>query len=157
MQKIVNGGWHSCTKRSKLQNLERILPDGTLDELVARHLKSKLEEADGSHIMLKTGGKPMTLKRVQQQQQMSVSGMITMKNDASLSRNGLLKVAKNVRQGLGRHAIEPGLPEALTATAATFKDCFAAQTVLLDGQTCPVIYCTDVNGFLTQVFELRGL
>ncbi len=69
----------------------------TLDQLVARHLKHKHEEADGSHIMLKTGGKLMTLKRVQQQQQMPVSGMITMTNDASLSRNGLLKVAKNVR------------------------------------------------------------
>jgi hypothetical protein len=64
---------------------------------------------------------------------------------------------KNIREDLGRHAIDPYMKKNIQLRNKTLDDLFSVRTVMFSTGERNLVYCTNLNAFTSKVVESRNI
>ena len=156
---LAPGVNHSCSRTSRIKNAMRSFSPQTMKRRVGDYLAGLEEPTE-----VATRGRPFKVAKVaktpndarEESPRLSHMEMNKMRMANGPSGRQTLRVASEIRSVFGRNSIQPNLPAHLTSQNSLFSDFFSKKTILVKGRQHPVVFCTDVVGFIAKINSIRG-
>ena len=159
------GDGHECNLPALTRNTLALVEENPVvkERVVANVLKS-LPKSPGGTIYLRqaTGGPkvPVSLGKAPEPQpstSFSADAMATLQKVTHLPTKGVKEVRAILNADVGKRAFEPNLVATLNERAKRLEHHFVTTRVTIKGEECEVRHVKDLNSFINDVTQLRGV